>query len=205
MTMVPHGSWSGHTAIMQMTSTGLTPPWARLHCTRARPVTPSNTFVPRETCRVPRASRPTDRHSALAAALAFKGYHLDVAAFLTAVGRFWKDERLEDWTRALLAGEEPDGWCELVPDRDPDPDQQAAIDQLSPTDRDAIDSILLSFVGPQWRKIAMIVGQAMMKDDRVGVPDVYYASRVRALIQRGDLEVQGDPRYMRFSEVRLRS
>jgi len=36
-----------------------------------------------------------------------------------------------------------------------------------------------------------------------GIPDIYYANRVRALVEAGRLESQGNLDYMRFSEVRL--
>ena len=35
------------------------------------------------------------------------------------------------------------------------------------------------------------------------VPDIYYAQRVRHLVEIGKLESQGDLHYMRYSEVRL--
>jgi hypothetical protein len=37
-----------------------------------------------------------------------------------------------------------------------------------------------------------------------GIPDVYYAERVRALVDRGLIESVGNLRRMRFSEVRRR-
>ena len=35
------------------------------------------------------------------------------------------------------------------------------------------------------------------------VPDLFYAERLRKLVQDGKLESQGNLHYMRFSEVRL--
>ena len=37
----------------------------------------------------------------------------------------------------------------------------------------------------------------------IGIPDVFYAQRVRKLVEDGHLEAQGNLAYMRYSEVRL--
>ena len=51
----------------------------------------------------------------------------------------------------------------------------------------------------------MLVGLAMNNEAiRVpGLPDLYYSQRVRALVERGELIVEGHLDFMRFSEVRL--
>jgi hypothetical protein len=51
----------------------------------------------------------------------------------------------------------------------------------------------------------MLVGGAMMNPDvRVaGLPDLYYAQRVRALVTAGQLVAEGNLDFMCFSEVRL--
>ena len=51
----------------------------------------------------------------------------------------------------------------------------------------------------------MLVGKAMMNSDvRVpGLPDLYYAQRVRALVENGQLVAEGNLDFMRYSEVRL--
>jgi hypothetical protein len=69
----------------------------------------------------------------------------------------------------------------------------------------AIDEALLRNASAQWRKVARIVGTTMSTlSDRVhGIPDVYFAARVRDLVGRGLLESQGDLTRMRYSEVRL--
>lgn len=38
---------------------------------------------------------------------------------------------------------------------------------------------------------------------RPGIADVFYATRVRDLVAHGVLEAQGDPRRMRYCEVRF--
>ena len=69
-----------------------------------------------------------------------------------------------------------------------------------------IDAALLSQVSDEWRKVARVVGMAMlsMPDRPSGVPDVFFAKRVVLLVESGRLEARGDLRRMRFSEVRFR-
>ena len=84
--------------------------------------------------------------------------------------------------------------------------QRARIAALSADEISAIDSVLLSQCDNHFRKVAFVVGSAMthLVVNRIeGVPDVYYAQRVRALVERGVLESAGNLAYMRYSEVRL--
>ena len=69
-----------------------------------------------------------------------------------------------------------------------------------------IDRELLTQSARSWRKVSRIVGQAIDKlSSRIpDVPDVYYAQRVRHLVEIGKLESQGDLHFMRDSEVRLK-
>jgi len=57
----------------------------------------------------------------------------------------------------------------------------------------------------QFRKVARIVGTAMMatEDSIKHIPDLFYASRVRKLVEEGRLVSEGNLEYMRFSEVKL--
>ena len=68
-----------------------------------------------------------------------------------------------------------------------------------------IDAELLAHARPQSRKVAMIVGLAMGNPSvRVpGLPDLYYASRVRTLVANGSFVSEGNLEHMRYSEVRL--
>ena len=68
-----------------------------------------------------------------------------------------------------------------------------------------IDAALLSHAKKTLRKVAMLVGLTMMDTAlRVpGLPDVFYAQRVKALVHRGLLVAVGNLDYMRYSEVRL--
>ncbi len=69
-----------------------------------------------------------------------------------------------------------------------------------------IDKALLANCGQRWRKVAAIVGFTITDENLQrfdGVPDIYYAQRVRAFVESGDLESSGNLDYMRYSEVRL--
>jgi hypothetical protein len=76
---------------------------------------------------------------------------------------------------------------------------------LSPALVDKIDAELLSHARPQPRKIAMLVGLAMTNPHlRIpGLPDLFYAERVRALVSKGLLLSEGNINCMAYSEVRL--
>ncbi len=70
-----------------------------------------------------------------------------------------------------------------------------------------IDRVVLAVAEPRWQKVAMIMAKTM-RADGTGVADDeeghrIIASRIRALVECGHLEVQGDLRRPRFSEVRL--
>lgn len=76
---------------------------------------------------------------------------------------------------------------------------------LSPEFVAAIDAELLSHARPRNRKVAMLVGMAMgnPKFRTSGLPDLFYAQRVRELVARGHLVAEGNLDFMRYSEVRL--
>ena len=79
------------------------------------------------------------------------------------------------------------------------------INKLSPDQVKRIDDVLLANVASQWRKVARVVGSAMMqlRSEYPGLPDVYYSGRIAELVTSGKLQSQGNLRRMRFSEVRL--
>ncbi len=96
---------------------------------------------------------------------------------------------------------------EVVPKPDPDLTlaQKTLVERLTEEQILEIDNLLLSHATRRWRKVAMLVGLAMMEDDKCpeGIPDVFYSQRIRKLVEEGRLESQGNLQYMRFSEVRL--
>lgn len=92
-----------------------------------------------------------------------------------------------------------------IPDPPLTEEQQARVEQLSEAEIQLIDQALLSNASLHWRKVARIVGFTIMyhPNSISGIPDIFYASRVRKLVEDGQLESEGDLRCMRFSEVRL--
>jgi hypothetical protein len=84
-------------------------------------------------------------------------------------------------------------------------EQLKLVSRLSETEINEIDQALLSYASSKWQKVAKIVGLTMMKlPNRIqGIPDVYYAERVKLLVEKGALEAEGNLNYMRYSEVRL--
>ena len=79
--------------------------------------------------------------------------------------------------------------------------------ELGERDIRNIDEALMAEASPQWRKVARLVGGAMSNQPTgiAGIPDLFYAQRVRHLVESGLLESGGDLRCMGFSEVRLPS
>ena len=94
---------------------------------------------------------------------------------------------------------------ELPSDPPMTPEQAALGASLSPDFVEKIDAELLLRARPHWRKVAMLVGLAMMNPQlRIpGLPDIYYAGRVRALVAKGVLLSDGNLNRMGNSEVRL--
>jgi Protein of unknown function len=89
----------------------------------------------------------------------------------------------------------------------PDPPLSAreleVIASLSASQVAHVDSAILRHITGQWRKVALIVGSAMAEPGRVpGLPDVFFAERLRLLVASRRVELRGDPVRMRFSEAR---
>lgn len=91
------------------------------------------------------------------------------------------------------------------PDLLMEPDRQEVVDRLTSEQVQQIDAALLADCASTWRKVARVVGTAMMhlSEDLPEIPDSYYAIRIVSLVKRGLLESQGNLEYMRYSEVRL--
>jgi len=87
----------------------------------------------------------------------------------------------------------------------PDAEETALATRLGPAGLQAIDAALTSSARPAWLKVARVVSDAL-KAGGFPTDDNYFrlhVHRVIALIEAGVLEVQGNPRWPRFSEVRL--
>jgi len=81
------------------------------------------------------------------------------------------------------------------------------IDGLSDKQVSRVDDQLVDLINSRWQKTAFIVGTAMTRlgEEFKGIPDVYYVSRLSRIFDAGELEVNGDLRRMRMSEVRIAS
>jgi hypothetical protein len=91
------------------------------------------------------------------------------------------------------------------PDPLPSAEVRLKVAALSEAQLQALDDALLRHVSDDWRKIARVVGTAMGESAlrAHGLPDIFYAERVRHLIETGVLEAQGNVRTMGLGEVRL--
>ncbi|PWU13518.1 MAG: hypothetical protein C5B50_19150 [Verrucomicrobia bacterium] len=80
---------------------------------------------------------------------------------------------------------------------------------MKPATRDwaAVDEAILRVALPRWQKVATIIAKTSdarsftLPEGEKGYEQI--ASRVEGLIQAGRLEVQGNPKLWRNSEVRL--
>lgn len=91
------------------------------------------------------------------------------------------------------------------PDTQLDADEQDAVSKLTPTQVKRIDEALLADCVAHWRKVARVAGRAWMQlsEESNDVPLAFCAQRVKALVESGQLEAQGNLDHIRFSEVRL--
>lgn len=89
-------------------------------------------------------------------------------------------------------------------DRQLKPEELSRIGALSDAELKTIDETLLKNTSANWRKVARVVGSAMMELKKVheGIPDVFFAQRVKLLVGNGLLEAHGNLDRMRYSEVR---
>jgi hypothetical protein len=80
------------------------------------------------------------------------------------------------------------------------------VSALTPGQVEAIDAAILSDVSSSWSKVAMVLSKQLKTHP--GIPDdvplEYYWQRLSRLVDQGRVEVQGDLRRARYSEVRLR-
>jgi hypothetical protein len=69
-----------------------------------------------------------------------------------------------------------------------------------------LDQIIFSVLNSQWRKTALIVGTALAQAQHCGLPinAEMLGARIEALADEDRLDSQGDLRFWRHSEVRLK-
>lgn len=84
-------------------------------------------------------------------------------------------------------------------------DQQSVANSLSLEFVQAIDDELISYAISRNRKVVRLVMSTMSNPKlRVpGLPDLFYAQRVKVLVSKGLLISEGNLDYMQYSEVRL--
>ena len=94
---------------------------------------------------------------------------------------------------------------ELQPDPPLNEYQQSIVGALSSDFVKEVDRVLLSYITKNGRKVAMVVGLAMMNDNIriLGLPDMYYAQRIKKMVRDGVVVAEGNLDFMRYSEVRL--
>lgn len=86
-----------------------------------------------------------------------------------------------------------------------DSEEETRARLLTPAELQRIDEALLSNATKRFQKVAMLIYVTMkeLREEIPGLPDVFYASRIKHLVASGQLEGAGNLDRMRFSEVRL--
>ena len=93
----------------------------------------------------------------------------------------------------------------------PDPElteaQRSLVNKLTESQLAEIDRALLDNVSSRYQKMAKIVGVTMSGlENRVpGIPDIFYAERLREFIRSGEIEAEGHTLSMRYCELRMRA
>ena len=77
--------------------------------------------------------------------------------------------------------------------------------KVTQTELELIDAAILRNCSVEFRKIARVIGGAMLevRDSIPNLTDVFYADRVRQLVADGTVESQGDITAIRSGEVKL--
>ena len=91
------------------------------------------------------------------------------------------------------------------PDDPMTPEEEAQTRSLTAAELQRIDTVLLSHTTARPKKVAMVVFETMreLSLEIPGVPDLFYAQRVKHLAESGMIESAGNLDRMRFSEIQL--
>ena len=86
-----------------------------------------------------------------------------------------------------------------------DPEELALVAALTADEVESIDRAILQAASPRWAKVARIVGGFLRAQPGIpaDIPLEFVWERLCLLVERGELEAQGDLRGWRSSEVRL--
>ena len=84
------------------------------------------------------------------------------------------------------------------------PEQQTRVERLSSVELRKIDEALIGNTATSWRKVTRVIGVTMagLKAEFEGIPDVFYAQRIKTLVKRGAIQSRGSLDRMRYSEIR---
>jgi len=94
---------------------------------------------------------------------------------------------------------------DIIPDSDLTEEQTKFTNLLTKKQLKEIDNALLNHSQYTFMKVARVIGDAIM-DKKVhikGVPDIFYFKRILLLVERNKLEIKGNLKSMRNSEIRL--
>ena len=95
------------------------------------------------------------------------------------------------------------GMENLQPDPSLSETQLGLVARLTHEQLEAIDSALVKHCTSSWRKLSLVVGSALQQLQLSGIPDVFFALRVKEHVARGKLEGRGDLARMHYAEVRV--
>jgi hypothetical protein len=92
-----------------------------------------------------------------------------------------------------------------IPDTYLSVEQQEAECRLTQAEIQALDSALIAGALTSWRKVARVVGDAMvtLQGQFQPVPLGVYVRRIEVLAKSGELEARGNIQFIRVGEVRL--
>lgn len=93
---------------------------------------------------------------------------------------------------------------DLTPDPNLSPEQARVVSTLSEAVIANIDESLYANTSNDWRKVAKVIGATMSERTNrdPSLPDIYYAQRLRVLVEAGKLDYRGNFENMRYCEVR---
>lgn len=91
------------------------------------------------------------------------------------------------------------------PDTQLTAEQQAQVDRLTTIKLAEIDEALLRAANTIWQKQALIIGQVMTATHckQLELPDVFYSTRLKLLVEQEKLTAMGNLNHMRYSELKL--
>lgn len=84
--------------------------------------------------------------------------------------------------------------------------EKAQLEKLNPTDTFYVKALLILRSTRDWQKTARVVGAILfaLQRDGISLPYAFVADCLEDLIDAGQIEVQGEVRQMRHSEIRLK-